>query len=56
MPEAVKEKKKYDDWINFRSEPIKRRLKAWAKKNRRPNISDAARIIIEDRLEKDGIK
>ena len=49
-------KKKINEWINFRCLPLKRRLDIWAKKNRRPNISDAARIIIEDRLDKDGIK
>lgn len=49
-------KKKYDDWVNFRSADIKRRLKVWQEKNRRPSTSDAARIIIEDRLIADGIR
>ena len=55
MSQTVNEKKT-SPWINFRCAPLKRRLEVWAKKNRRPNISDAARIIIEDRLDKDGIK
>ena len=55
MPKDTK-KKKYDDWVNFRSAETKRRLKIWQEKHRQPSLSNAVRIIIEDRLNADGIK
>ena len=49
--------KKNNPWITLRSEgDLKNRLAQWQEKFRRPTLSDAIRIILEDRLSADKIK
>lgn len=43
-------------FFTIRDEGLKDLLDKWRKKYRRPNRSDAARVILEDRFAVDGIK
>jgi hypothetical protein len=49
--------RKISDWLTIRADrELRKRLMDWQKKNRRPNTSEAVRIIIEDRLDADQSK
>lgn len=49
--------RKISSWLTIRADKsLRQRLMEWQKKNRRPNTSEAVRLIIEDRLNAENIK